>query len=142
MSDEPTKYFFRQRQQNRVFDTVIHALEEAGMRRKGIAAAMGVPPSQVTRLLSGPGNWTCDTISDLLFAIRAELDFQVVHFCDRAKGNRFHPEISLPSGRPGATTTATSVSELSTATWRSDIAAPKSGLPSNVAKVELHVAAE
>ena len=102
MNDAPTKYYFRQRQQNRLYDTVIHALEQAGVRRKDIAARMGIPPSQVTRLLTGPANWTSDTISDLLFAIDAELDFQVVGFRDRAKGNRFHPagepatEIILP----------------------------------------------
>ena len=91
MSDKPTKYYFRQRQQNRLFDTVIHALEKAGMRRKDIAHMMEVPPSQITRLLTGPANWTIDTVSDLLFSVGAELDFRVTHYSDRAKGNMFHP---------------------------------------------------
>lgn len=92
MSDAPaTKYYYRQRQQNRLYDAVIRAIEEEGVRRKFIAEKLGIPPSQVTRLLSGPANWTVDTVSDLLFAIDAELDFQIVRFRDRAQGNRFHP---------------------------------------------------
>ena len=95
MNDEPTKFYFRQRQQNRLYDIVIHAIEDSAdrtkMRRKDIAKAIGIPSSQVTRLLSGPANWTVDTVSDLLFAINAELDFQVVNFRDRSKGNRAHP---------------------------------------------------
>jgi predicted XRE-type DNA-binding protein len=91
MSAAPaTKYYFRQRQQNRLYDVVIRAIEEEHIRRKNIAEKLGIPPSQVTRLLSGPANWTIDTISDLLFAIDAELDFSIVRFRDRVKGNRFH----------------------------------------------------
>jgi hypothetical protein len=91
MSGEPTKYFFRQRQQNRLYDVVIRAVEGAGVLRKDIAKKLGIPPSQVTRLLSGPANWTSDTTSDLLFAVDAELDFHAVRFRDRARGNQFHP---------------------------------------------------
>jgi hypothetical protein len=92
MSEVPaTKYYFRQRQQNRLYDVVIRAIEEDSIRRKRIAEKLGIPPSQVTRLLSGPANWTSDTTSDLLFSIDAELDFHVVRFRDRVKGNRFHP---------------------------------------------------
>ena len=95
MNDEPTKSYFRQRQQNRLYDIVIGAIQEAArrdkVRKKDIASKLGIPPSQVTRLLSGPANWTIDTVSDLLFAIDAELDFDVVRFRDRVKENRSHP---------------------------------------------------
>lgn len=109
MTDNPTKYFFRQRQQNRLYDVVVGAVEEAaardGVRKKDIANTLGVPPSQVTRWLSGPGNWTSDTTSDLLFSVGAELDFHVVRFCDRAKGNAYHPvgepvAATLPTATP------------------------------------------
>jgi transcriptional regulator with XRE-family HTH domain len=139
MTDEPTKYFFRQRQQNRLYDVVIRAVELSGMRRKEIAKKLGVPPSQITRLLSGPSNWTSDTTSDLLFAVDAELDFQAVQFCDRAKGNRFHPagEVFLPPSRSDATTTP--APEL---TWRSERSSPPASLVSPNVAVVLHVAAE
>jgi len=95
VNDNPTKFYFRQRQQNRLYDAVISAIEESarkdGIRKKDIATILGVPPSQVTRWLSGPANWTSDTTSDLLFSVGAELDFLVVRFSDRMRGNRFHP---------------------------------------------------
>jgi hypothetical protein len=91
MSEAPSKYFFRQRHQNRLYEVVVRALEASGMRRKDIASRLGIPASQVTRLLSGPANWTNDTTSDLLFAVNAELDFHVAYLCDQAKGNRYHP---------------------------------------------------
>jgi predicted XRE-type DNA-binding protein len=95
MSREPTKYFFRQRHQNRLYDIVIEAIENVarkrGIRRKDIAETLGIPPSQVTRLFSGPANWTADTVSDLLYAIDAEMDFRVVPFSERARANQFHP---------------------------------------------------
>src|ERR1022692_2434092 len=66
MSDAPTKYYFRQRQRNRLYDAVIKAIEEAAardhVRRKDIAEKLEIPPSLVTRLLSGPANWTSDTM--------------------------------------------------------------------------------
>ena len=121
MSDAPTKFYFRQRQQNRLYDTVIAALEEAaasrGIRKKDIAAKLSVNPSQVTRWLSGPANWETDTVSDLLFAIDAEIDFNIMSFDERrrTKSNRFHPAgesraISVPPISVTTTTTTQAVS--------------------------------
>jgi hypothetical protein len=119
MTDKPTKYFFRQRQQNRLYDVVIRAVEKAGMRRKELAEKLGVPPSQITRLLSGPSNWTSDTTSDLLFAVEAELDFQAVRFRDRATSYHFHPAgepyrlaITAKSGTTATTSSGSVVSVL------------------------------
>jgi hypothetical protein len=124
VNERPTKYYFRQRQQNRLYDTVIGAVEDAancdGVRKKDIAETLSVPPSQVTRWLSGPANWTADTISDLLFSVGAELDFRVVRFSERAKGNRFHPAgerwtsgapISAVGPLPTPSTTAREISD-------------------------------
>ena len=100
MSDKPTKSYFRQRHQNRLYDAVLQAIEESAVRdkvrRKDIAATLDIPPSQVTRLLSVPANWTVDTVSDLLFAVGAELDVRVVALRDRAPENRFHPAGEAP----------------------------------------------
>ena len=123
MNENPTKAYFRQRNKNRLYDAVVHAIEKSaavnGTRRKDIAETLGVPPSQVTRLLSGPSNWESDTTSDLLFAIGAELDYNVVFFQDRAKSNVFHPEGEPPPGptavQTGGTTTAVTVSVTVTA---------------------------
>ena len=87
--------YFEQRFRNRVYEAVIRALEkecaENKLKRKDLAVHMGKKESQVSRWLAGPGNWTLDTVSDLLFAIDAELDFVVTKFKNKKKKNEFHP---------------------------------------------------
>jgi hypothetical protein len=109
MNEEPRKYFFRQRQRNRLYDVVISTLEDDGSRRRDIADRLGVNKSQVSRWLSGPANWEIDTVSDLLFSVGRELDFQPVSFADRSKviSNRFHPASEPDTPRQGRSFSAT-----------------------------------
>jgi transcriptional regulator with XRE-family HTH domain len=85
---------FEYRNKNRVYEAVIKAIEAAcekeGLTRRELAERIGKDQGQLSRLLSGPGNWTLDTISNLLYAIRAEMDFKVVHVSDRAKSNVYN----------------------------------------------------
>ena len=85
---------FSQRFRNRVYEDVIKAVEksaeETGVSRSDIARDLGFSKSHISRLLSGPSNWTLDTLSNLLFSVGAELKTEAVFFADQPKENHFH----------------------------------------------------
>ena len=92
-------FYFRQRNRNKIFQTVVaHFADEAanGLTKSELARRLGKDPAQITRWFSGPGNWTLDTVSDLLLSMDCELDF----FCKavnlRTKGDLAEIEPRTP----------------------------------------------
>ncbi len=87
--------YYRQRQRNRVFSAVVgmfsRLAETQGLTKKELAFRLGKEPAQISRWLSGPGNWTLDTVSDLLLAMGCELDQEVVSTQQRDTKGESHP---------------------------------------------------
>jgi transcriptional regulator with XRE-family HTH domain len=95
-----------ERNKNKVYEVVLDALsqhcEDTGMNRKDIASKIGKSQGLVSRWLSGPSNWTLETISDLLFAADSELEYRVVKDKDRTLQN-FHNAVGEISVIPNFT---------------------------------------
>jgi Helix-turn-helix len=61
--------YFQARNKYNAYDLVMHEFASSNLSQADLARRLGKGPDQVSRLLSGPGNWTLDTLSDLMFAI-------------------------------------------------------------------------
>lgn len=76
--------YYQQRLRNRAFEAVLAYFEQRavqeGLTKKELARRLGKDPSQITRWFSGPGNWTLDTVSDLLLAMGAEPELAISTF--------------------------------------------------------------
>jgi transcriptional regulator with XRE-family HTH domain len=94
ISDEDISYF-RERNRNRVYAAVtgvfLRLVEKESLTKREIAFRLGKEPSQITRWLSGPSNWTLDTISDLLLAMGAELEHSAVLMSEKSAPSIRHP---------------------------------------------------
>jgi hypothetical protein len=71
-----TRAYFQARLRNRLYDLVLRKFSQAEgekqMTKAELARRIGRRPEVITRLLSSPGNWTLDTVSDLLLGIAGE----------------------------------------------------------------------
>ncbi len=88
--------YFQERQRNRVYNFVLTKFlekERAGsLTRAELARRIQCRPEQITKWLGAPGNWTLDTISNLLLGIGAEeLEFSSVSLLSRAARNATQP---------------------------------------------------
>lgn len=62
-----------------------------------IAERLGVSRSRISRLLSGPGNWTIDTVGDLLAAMDSKItDVHVRPLAEIAVPNTLHDWLAVP----------------------------------------------
>jgi hypothetical protein len=75
-----TLAYFRARLKQRIHSLIVREFKESGLSQADLARRLGKEPAQLCRLLSGPGNLTLDTVSDLLFAISgAELSLSAAY---------------------------------------------------------------
>lgn len=90
--------YFRERQRNRLYDLIITRFMEkeknSGFSKADLARRLNKRPEQITRLLSTPGNWTLNTLSDLMLAIcEGELEFSVSTLNEKPKRNSTHSDV-------------------------------------------------
>jgi hypothetical protein len=93
---EGTRAYFQDRLRTRLYDLIIKELETyktRGRTQAQLAIRVGKRPDQISRWLSGPGNWTLDTVSDLLLGISgAELKMVVERPAQEAPLNFRRPD--------------------------------------------------
>lgn len=88
--------YLRERTRNRLYGFIVSKFIErskTGLTKADLARRIGKKPEVVTRLLGAPGNWTIDTLSDLLVGICGEeLKPESVTLLNRAPRNHVAPE--------------------------------------------------
>ena len=92
-----TLAYFQARNKRNAYDLVMGLFENSGLSQAELARRLGKGTDQVCRILSGPGNWTLDTLSDLLFAISGAAPvFSVDHPLDKPRRNQTGPAWLMP----------------------------------------------
>jgi transcriptional regulator with XRE-family HTH domain len=91
--------FFRQQNRNKIFEKLItffaKRAESDGLTKRDVAAFLGKDPAQITRLLSGPANWELDTISDLILALEADIEYEIADLRDLGIRNSVPPLVAF-----------------------------------------------
>lgn len=102
----------------RAFNLVHKEIKESGISRAALADRLGLGQDRVSKLLGAPGNWTLDTISDVIFAARGALvDYSLLNALDRPPRNDTRPaylNIDLTAGatKPSVNRTRGPISKL------------------------------
>ena len=91
--------YFRERFRDRLYDLVLDEFfkqeSETGLTRADVARRIRRRPEQITRWFGAPGNWTLETVSDLLLAIsKSEPDVSLLPLEGRAVRN-YRTEVIL-----------------------------------------------
>jgi len=87
------------RNRMRAFNVVHAELKKSGLSKAELADRTGKGADRIAHLLGAPGNWTLDTMSDLLFAISgAEIDYRISYPLDQKPRNQNHPEWLFAEG--------------------------------------------
>src|SRR3546814_18254934 len=80
-----------------VLDLFSRLADEEGLTRAFLARRLGKKPEQITRWLGAPGNWTLETLTNLLLAMGHAPNFEARPLKDIPRGNYTTPdEFRLP----------------------------------------------
>lgn len=95
-----------------MYELVVSEFQKSRITKATLARRLGKRPEIISRLLGAPGNWTLNTVSDLLFAISGgEPEYGVRHPLREPPRNYIEPEwataLSLEARRTPTTTTTT-----------------------------------
>ena len=89
----PTLEYMRTRNRMRLFYLVHKELQRSGISRLQLSKRMGRGFDRISHLLGAPGNWTLDTVSDLLFSISgAEVKYELSYPLEKPPRNLTKPE--------------------------------------------------
>lgn len=93
---EATLSYLRTRHRLRAFDMIQGEFDRSGLSKAALASRLCKDPGQVNRLLNAPGNWTLDTVSDLLFAICGGVPaYSIDYPLDKPVRNNIRPAWAL-----------------------------------------------
>ncbi len=95
--DPVTLGYFQGLAQNEAHETVLELFLKMAvsdkLTRAFIARRLGKSPEQITRWLSAPGNWTLDTLTNLLLAMGHRPKFAVERLSEMRQSNQHHPAV-------------------------------------------------
>ena len=84
--------YFQERLRNRIYSLILEEFVHKKLTQKTLSNRIGKGPDQINRWLSSPGNWTTDTISDLLLGISgSELGLSIIKIADQLPRNSYAP---------------------------------------------------
>lgn len=90
--------YFRGRLRARMHEVILSVFlnrKKDGLTKAELSRRLGRAPEQVTRWLAAPGNLRLDTVSDLLLAMKYELDFSANPIETTLRTNHFHEMASI-----------------------------------------------
>jgi hypothetical protein len=72
--------YFAARNRRKIYSVVISEFKKSKLSQAQLGRRLGKRSDVICRWLSGPGNWTLDTVSNLMFGISGgELSYRVVY---------------------------------------------------------------
>ncbi|MDR3420464.1 MAG: hypothetical protein P4L80_04355 [Xanthobacteraceae bacterium] len=85
--------YFRARAKRFAYELAIKEFQKSGVTKATLGRRLGKKPDRVSKMLAGPGNWTIETLADLIFATSGGVPtFGVAHPLDRPIRNFKQPQ--------------------------------------------------